>query len=241
MARNWIKIETVTPGKPEVCVMATHLKMDSDMVMGKLVRLWSWAEVNRIKSNDLGVTREFIDKLAGKKGFATAMERCGWLKEEAGRLSFPNFQRHNGPTGKGRALTAMRVAKHRQKKREGNEAESANEGFDRNQSVTTSSFSPGGIEAEVEVSEEILVASEALDRTIDARPASVPLTDLSREGEETDPIDQEVAPEASSATNDDGPETEDEEPRKRRAKATGTSARKVTVADSPDQPLLFGL
>ena len=73
MGRNWIKVETVTMDKPEVCVMATQLRLDPDAVVGKLVRLWSWAEVSRINANAMSITFEFLDKLVGKKGFGAAL------------------------------------------------------------------------------------------------------------------------------------------------------------------------
>jgi|GEM_PF-937956 len=127
MGRNWIKIETVTCDKPEVCVVATQLKVDPDMVVGKLVRLWSWAEVNRINGNEMSVTFEFIDKLVGKKGFAAALAKAGWLRTVGDKLQFPNFGRHNGPSGKGRALTAQRVSRHRDRKRNEDDAVLENE------------------------------------------------------------------------------------------------------------------
>lgn len=113
MRRPWIKIEACTPDKPEICVIATHLKMDEDMVMGKLVRLWSWVTTNHIKSDDLSVTKEFIDKLVAKKGFAEAMIKAGWLQEDGEHLMLPNFERHHSDAAKTRALTAVRVARHR--------------------------------------------------------------------------------------------------------------------------------
>ena len=116
MRRPWIKIEICTPDKPEVCSLATQLRMDSDGVVGKLVRLWSWAELNRIDPNDLGVTKEFIDKLVGRKGFAQALEKTGWLIETREKLSFRNFKRHNSPVAQNKALTAKRVARHRLRK-----------------------------------------------------------------------------------------------------------------------------
>lgn len=116
MRRPWIKIEVCTPDKPEVCSLATQLKMDDDAVMGKLVRLWSWAELNRIQPNDIGVTKEFIDKLVGRKGFAVALAQTGWLIETDGKLSFRNFKRHNSPVAQNKALTAKRVARHRLRK-----------------------------------------------------------------------------------------------------------------------------
>jgi hypothetical protein len=116
MRRPWIKVETATPDKPEICAIATNLRMDEDAVIGKLVRLWSWVEVNHIFANDLGVTKEFLDKLVGRKGFANALIGCGWLSESGGRLGLLNLERHNGGSAKVRALTAQRVALHRNRK-----------------------------------------------------------------------------------------------------------------------------
>jgi hypothetical protein len=116
MRRPWIKIETCTPDKPEICSLSTQLKLDEDTVVGKLVRLWSWAELNRIDPNDLGVTKEFIDKVVGRKGFAAALEKTGWLSETEEKLSFRNFKRHNSPVAQNKALTAKRVARHRLRK-----------------------------------------------------------------------------------------------------------------------------
>jgi hypothetical protein len=116
MRRPWIKIEICTPDKPEICSLATQLRLDDDAVVGKLVRLWSWAELNRIDPNDLGVTKEFIDKIVGRKGFAAALEKTGWLIETNEKLSFRNFKRHNSPVAQNKALTAKRVARHRLRK-----------------------------------------------------------------------------------------------------------------------------
>lgn len=123
MRRPWIKIETCTPDKPEICSIATQLRMDEDTVMGKLVRLWSWAELNRIQPNDIGVTKEFIDKLVGRKGFAAALAQTGWLMETEGKLQFRNFKRHNSPVAQNKALTAKRVARHRLRKSAAEEKE----------------------------------------------------------------------------------------------------------------------
>ena len=101
--------------------MATQLRLDPDAVVGKLVRLWSWAEVSRINANAMSITFEFLDKLVGKKGFGAALMKAGWLREVDGVMQFPNFGRHNGPEGKGRALTAQRVSRHRERKRASDE------------------------------------------------------------------------------------------------------------------------
>ncbi len=116
MRRPWIKIETSTPDKPEICIISNALRMDSDTVVGKLVRLWAWMELNRVPANDLGVTKGFLDKLVGRKGFADALVSAGWLVQQDEKLGFRNMDRHNGGVAKIRAMTAQRVALHRQRK-----------------------------------------------------------------------------------------------------------------------------
>jgi DNA replication protein DnaT len=51
MAGEWIKIQTVTPDKPEVFVIADRLGIDPDAVVGKLVRLWIWADQQTTDGN----------------------------------------------------------------------------------------------------------------------------------------------------------------------------------------------
>ena len=113
----WIKIEHETPDKPEVIRMAEILDIDQDAVLGKLARLWIWADQQTIDGNALSVTEKFIDRHVHLVGFAEAMCKVMWLKSTfvCGKsvLCFPNFDRQNGDSAKNRALTAKRVAKSR--------------------------------------------------------------------------------------------------------------------------------
>lgn len=217
MRRPWIKIETCTPDKPEICSVATHLRMDPDTVVGKLVRLWSWAEKNRIKSNDLGVTKNFLDKLVGRKGFALALEQAGWLLDTNGKLSFRNFQRHNHTEAQNRALTAMRVARHRQRKLA---------------AADDSSITDSSLQVADNVPERNSTSASPL-------PVNVPVEVLPESPDiqlvSSVPVQEAVLPNKLPA--DSSPETvpdlltEAPEPRgKRRTKGS---------ADSPDQQLLF--
>ena len=95
--------------------MAFILKLDQDSVVGKLVRVWVWADQNSVTGNGITVTSAFIDRLTSKKGFAAAMREVNWLIGADGDLTFPCFDRHNGDTAKSRAQTNRRVASHRGK------------------------------------------------------------------------------------------------------------------------------
>lgn len=111
----WIKLDHTTPDKPEVIRMASRLRLDSDAVIGKLARVWIWADQQSVDGNAVPVTFAFLDRLTGKRGFAQAMQEAGWLTGNEGSLTFPEFTRHNGETAKARAQTNRRVAEHRQR------------------------------------------------------------------------------------------------------------------------------
>lgn len=113
MAGDWIKVEKITPEKPEVVRMAALLKRDSDEIFGKLFKIWAWADDQSVDGSALQIDENFIDKKAGRKGFAKAMRAVGWLLGESGSLTFPGFDRHNGETAKTRATVKNRVERHR--------------------------------------------------------------------------------------------------------------------------------
>lgn len=108
MAGDWIKVEHVTPDKPEVVAMSETLGIDQDSVFGKLCRLWMWADQQSLNGHALSVTEMFLDRICCHVGFSSAMRKVGWLKGNNGSISFPNFDRHNGETAKARALATKR-------------------------------------------------------------------------------------------------------------------------------------
>ena len=114
MAGDWIKIEHWTPDKPEVFRIADALGIDPDAVVGKLVRIWNWADQQTFDGNAESVTSSLLDRITGVNGFATALEKVGWVRADSDGLHFVNFDRHNGKTAKTRALSTKRVQKHRE-------------------------------------------------------------------------------------------------------------------------------
>ncbi len=124
MASNWIKLEVITPDKPEIFRLAEILNIDPDAALGKVIRFWVWADQQMIdgnaECNARGVTKSAIDRITFMAGFADALIQVGWLVETNGVLSLPNFERHNGKSSKKRAVTNERVTKIRELKRKGN-------------------------------------------------------------------------------------------------------------------------
>ncbi|MDN0113180.1 hypothetical protein [Yersinia intermedia] len=124
MASSWIKVEVITPDKPEIFQLAEILNIDPDTVLGKLIRVWVWADQQTIDGNADGnavsVTRIGIDRITFMSGFADALITVGWLKHDSGKMYFPDFDRHNGKGSKKRAVTSRRVTEFRDSKPKSN-------------------------------------------------------------------------------------------------------------------------
>lgn len=69
----WIEVHDTLPDHPKVLRIAKTLKLDSDALVGKLVRLWVWALGNREDGvlNDLDADR--LDVIMQYKGKASAL------------------------------------------------------------------------------------------------------------------------------------------------------------------------
>lgn len=115
MAGDWIKMRCDLPNEPEVLSVADLCGLDVDTVVGKLHRLWSWADRHTKNGNAPGVTSARIDELCGTKEFAIALQKVGWLVVNETSVRIPHFERHMGQSGKRRALTARRMVTHRKR------------------------------------------------------------------------------------------------------------------------------
>ncbi|WP_462402254.1 DnaT-like ssDNA-binding domain-containing protein [Pseudomonas sp. Marseille-QA0332] len=120
MAGDWIKFELTTMDKPEVCQIADLAGIDPDAVVGKLMRVWGWFDQQTEEGNAPSVSKKLLDRIVGVLGFCDHMKSVGWMVEADGLISLPHFERHNGKTAKNRALTARRVANHKNGNGEGN-------------------------------------------------------------------------------------------------------------------------
>ena len=116
MAGDWIKIELSTPEKAEVLsITATMGWEDSDLTVGKLLRLWRWFDQHTTDGNAHNVTSALLDRIIGVTGFCSAVEKVGWLVINPDGICLPGFEKHNGSTAKSRSLTARRVANYKDK------------------------------------------------------------------------------------------------------------------------------
>ncbi len=115
MAGDWIKMRTDLHDDPAVVGIALATGLDAHAVVGRLHRLWSWADKHTVDGIARNITDEWIDALVSCPNFSKLMRKNGWLRIKKRGIEIPNFEVHNGETGKQRALTAKRVAAHKSK------------------------------------------------------------------------------------------------------------------------------
>ena len=113
MAGEWIKMRLDLASDPGVNRIRRATQLDSDAIVGKLHRLWSWADVHTTDGIATGVDAEWVDEFAGVTGFAEGMISAGWLECDADSVRFANFDRHNGLSAKRRCTQKTRTERYR--------------------------------------------------------------------------------------------------------------------------------
>ena len=101
---------------PKVVAIAELLNLDEDTVVGKMHRLWSWADKHAKDGRALG-TPAWLDRMMKCKGLSAALmrEEIDWLQFEGGTLVFPRWDEHNSQSAKTRALAMRRMKEVRAK------------------------------------------------------------------------------------------------------------------------------
>jgi hypothetical protein len=104
MAGDWIKMRLDLQTHPKVVRILSATKSDKFRAIGGLHAVWSVFDTHSVDGRLAGYTPETLDHVIGWTGFADAMIAVGWLAcdgEEA--LILPEFDEHNGKSGKRRA------------------------------------------------------------------------------------------------------------------------------------------
>lgn len=113
MAGDWIPVRIDIHEDPAVIAISVAVGLDEYAVVGRLHRLWGWANRHLSSGNAPSVTDQWIDRYVSAPGFAAAMLAAGWLRSRSGGVEFPNYDRWNSQSAKRRALTAQRVKRSR--------------------------------------------------------------------------------------------------------------------------------
>lgn len=107
MAGDWIKMRSELDTDPDVVRTSVRTGLDEFAVVGRLHKLWSWADKHSTNGS-LRVNSGYIDRLVACPGFSDALVDIGWLRVRHDSLELPEWSRHNGLTAKARAGEAAR-------------------------------------------------------------------------------------------------------------------------------------
>ena len=104
MAGDWIKMRLDLQTHPKVVRILSATKSDKFRVIGGLHAVWSVFDTHSSDGRLDGYAPETLDHIIGWQGFADAMIAVGWLAfDDAETLILPEFDEHNGKSGKRRA------------------------------------------------------------------------------------------------------------------------------------------
>lgn len=105
---SWIKVRNNLSNHPHVVRIASALRAHPVQVMGALVHLWAQADAHANGESLPGMTFESLDWMVGLPDFAKELSKVGWIKEIPEGILLIDYEKHNGPNAKRRALEALR-------------------------------------------------------------------------------------------------------------------------------------
>ena len=103
MAGDWIKMRIDLLSHPKIVRILSATKSDKFRVVGGLHAVWSIFDTHSEDGVLDGYSAYALDHVIGWDGFSAALLNVGWLKELDGALVMPEFDEHNGKSGKRRA------------------------------------------------------------------------------------------------------------------------------------------
>ena len=106
MGGEWLPIDCNLGTKPEVLEVAAATHEPIEVVVGRMVRLWSWAW-HVTADGTIRVPRSMLATVAGgDENFWSAVERAGWLASTDDSITIPGWEERFGNAAKRRLLDA---------------------------------------------------------------------------------------------------------------------------------------
>lgn len=106
MADEWIKMRRNLLNHPKVVRISSALLADKFRTVGGLHAVWSVFDEFSVDGKLNGYSYSAMDVTIGWPGFCEAMAAVKWLDHDGESLVVPEFDEHNGASGKRRAQDA---------------------------------------------------------------------------------------------------------------------------------------
>lgn len=119
MAGEWIPIDCNLGTKPEVLELTDATGEPVEVVIWRLIQLWSWAAMNTADGQIVATPRRLIAVAGGDEAFWLAVERVGWIAFDGSRMTICGWDRRFSRAAKARATHAQRQDTYRRRSRDG--------------------------------------------------------------------------------------------------------------------------
>lgn len=118
MAGDWIKVEKLTPDKPEMAILARKLGVSMGEAFMNWFRVYAWADGVTCPGFVPNLSPADVDALSrARPGTCQALcsVEIAWMQLRSDGVAFNNWDRHNGKSAKARALETEKKRKQRGK------------------------------------------------------------------------------------------------------------------------------
>jgi len=119
MAGEWIPIDCNLGTKPEVLELMDATGEPVEVVVWRLIQLWSWAAMNTADGQIAATPRRLIAVAGGDEAFWLAVERVGWISFAGSTMTICGWDRRFSRAAKARATHAQRQDTYRRRSRDG--------------------------------------------------------------------------------------------------------------------------
>ena len=119
MAGEWIPIDCNLGTKPEVLELMDATGEPVEVVVWRLIQLWSWAAMNTADGQIVATPRRLIAVAGGDEAFWLAVERVGWIAFDGSSMTICGWDRRFSRAAKARATHAQRQDTYRRRSRDG--------------------------------------------------------------------------------------------------------------------------
>ena len=110
MAGEWIPLDCNLGTKPEVLELVDETGEPVEVVVYRLIQLWSWAALNTADGTIRATPRRVAAVAGGDEAFWLAVERVGWLSFLNGTLTIAGWDKKFSRAAKARLEDARRKA-----------------------------------------------------------------------------------------------------------------------------------
>jgi hypothetical protein len=115
MAGEWIPIDCNLAHKPEVLELLDETGEPIEVIVYRLIQLWSWAALNTADGTLRATPKRLAHVAGGDESFWLSVQQVGWIEFSTDCVTIAGWEKRFSKSAKARAMAAKRQDTHRKK------------------------------------------------------------------------------------------------------------------------------